>query len=94
MELWKGDPDEMSNAVEDRNAATLGHPGPSPSVSKSVDWYHEGDERIVEADGIQITVRFVGRKGRRGRIAITAPPGATFQASDRNETGQPPDRLI
>jgi hypothetical protein len=47
-----------------------------------VEWYHEGDERTVEADGMQVVVRFVGRKGRRGRIAITAPPGATFQTKD------------
>jgi hypothetical protein len=37
-----------------------------------IDWYHEGEERIVEVGGVQVTVRFVGRKGRRGRIAITA----------------------
>jgi hypothetical protein len=92
-ELWKGDPDETSNNVEDRNAATLWHQGLPPSVSKPVEWYAEGDERTVEAGGIQITVRFVGRKGRRGRIAITAPPGATFQTSDRPETGQSLDRL-
>ena len=84
----------MSHAVEDRNAATLGDQGLSPSVAKSVEWYHEGDERTVEAGGIQITVRFVGRRGRRGRIAITAPPGATFQTSDRAGTGLSLDRLI
>jgi hypothetical protein len=93
VKLWKEDPDEMSNAVEDRNAATLGRQGLPPSVSKSVEWYHEGDERTVEAGGVQITIRFVGRKGRRGRIAITAPPGATFQTSDRPGTDRSPDRL-
>ncbi len=84
----------MNNAAEDRNAATLRHQGLPLSVSKSVEWYHEGDERTVEAGGIQITVRFVGRRGRRGRIAITAPPGATFQTSDRAVTGRSPDRFI
>jgi hypothetical protein len=83
----------MSDTVEDRNAATPGHQGLPPSVSKSVEWYHEGDERTVEAGGIQITVRFVGRRGRRGRIAITAPPGATFQTSDQAGTGGSSDRL-
>lgn len=47
--------------------------------SQSIDWYAEGEERIVEAGGIRIVVRFVGRKGRRGRIAIMAPPGAAFR---------------
>jgi hypothetical protein len=51
-------------------------------ASQSIDWYAEGEERVVEADGIQISVRFVGRKGRRGRIAITAPPGAAFRTHD------------
>ncbi len=63
-------------------------------VSQSVDWYHEGDERIVEADGMQVVVRFVGRKGRRGRIAITAPPGAAFRTRDWNKTVRLPDRSI
>jgi hypothetical protein len=34
---------------------------PSP-VSLSIDWYHEGEARTVEVDGVRITVRFVGRK--------------------------------
>jgi len=54
-------------------------------VSRSIDWYAEGEERIVDAGGIRITVRFVGRKGRRARIAITAPPGAAFRSLDSNE---------
>jgi hypothetical protein len=52
------------------------------NTSQSVDWYAEGEERTVDAGGVQIAVRFVGRKGRRGRIAITAPPGAVFRACD------------
>ena len=62
-------------------------------ASQCIDWYAEGEERIVEAGGVRIAVRFVGRKGRRGRIAITAPPGAAFHACDRNKTAHPPDRL-
>ena len=48
----------------------------------SIDWYSEGESRTIESDGVQVTVRFVGRKGRRGRIIIIVPPGATFWASD------------
>ena len=59
-----------------------------------IDWYTEGEERIVEADGIRVVVRFGGRKGRRGRIAITAPPGAAFRSSDRNRTVRSLDRVI
>jgi hypothetical protein len=35
---------------------------------------------VVEVDGVRIVVRFIGRKGRRGRIAIEAPAGAVFCA--------------
>ncbi len=60
--------------------------------SQSIDWYAEGEERIVEAGGIEIAVRFVGRKGRRGRIAITAPPGAAFRSRARNAPNRSLDR--
>ena len=48
--------------------------GTSPEAghSQSIEWYHEGQARIVEANGLRIEVRFIGRKGRRGRIAIIA----------------------
>ncbi len=46
--------------------------------STSIDWYSEGETRIVEVDGGRVVVRFVGRKGRRGRIVIEAPAGAVF----------------
>ena len=75
----------MSDAQQDRNRDTAAHQElPSAAVSQCIDWYAEGEERIVEAGGMQVVVRFVGRKGRRGRIAITAPPGAAFRARDRN----------
>ncbi len=51
--------------------------------SQSADWYHEGDSRTVEFNDVEMTVRYVGRKGRRGRIVITAPPGANFRSLDR-----------
>ena len=47
---------------------------------RRIDWYHPGQSRTVEVSGVEVTVRFVGRKGRRGRIAITAPAGAAFHA--------------
>ena len=67
----------------------------APAVaSQCIDWYAEGEERVVEAGGIRVVVRFVGRKGRRGRIAITAPPGAVFRTLDLNENVRSPDRSI
>jgi hypothetical protein len=48
-------------------------------VCQSIDWYHEGEARTIDADGVQVTVRFIGRKGRRARIAISAPAGAAFR---------------
>lgn len=53
---------------------------PSPT-SQSIDWYHEGESRTVEVNGVQVTVRLIGRKGRRSRISIVAPPGAEFRES-------------
>jgi hypothetical protein len=62
-------------------------------VSQSIEWYAEGEERIVDAGGMRVVVRFVGRKERRGRIAITAPAGAAFRARDLNENSRSPDSL-
>jgi hypothetical protein len=52
---------------------------PPPAVTCScIDWYAEGEAKVVEVDGVRIMVRFVGRRGRRGRIVIEAPAGAVF----------------
>ena len=56
-------------------------PKPEPPTSQCIDWYHEGQSRTVEVDGVRITVRFIGRRGRRGRIAIEAPAGAVFRTT-------------
>ena len=57
---------------------------PEVDRSQCVEWYHEGQSRVVDANGVRIEVRFIGRKGRRGRIAIVAPLGAAFQAVVRD----------
>jgi hypothetical protein len=49
--------------------------------SRSIDWYGEGEARMVETNGVTMMVRFLGRKGRRGRILIVAPPGSTFRTA-------------
>ena len=53
-----------------------------PRTASLIDWFHQGESKQVEANGVLVTVRFVGRKGPRGRIAIEAPPGAVFRAVD------------
>jgi len=57
-----------------------------PDASQAVcdvGWYHPGQSRSIEFGGLQVTVRFVARKGRRGRIAITATVGNGFRASSK-----------
>ena len=53
--------------------------------STSIEWYSEGQSRIVEVGKIEITIRYVARKGRRSRIAITAPPGAVFRVAEQDK---------
>lgn len=55
------------------------------TVCQSIDWYGEGQCKTVSVNGEQIVVRYVGRKGRRGRICITAPAGVVF----RGDMGTP-----
>ena len=84
----------MSDAQKDGNRNTVtGQTPPSASGSQSIEWYADGQERIVEAGGIQVVVRLMGRKGRRARIAITAPPGAAFRTRTRNKIDGSPSRL-
>jgi hypothetical protein len=71
-----------------RNAGRMsGSDQPSPPSAncriggfcQSIDWYAEGESRIVEVGEVQVCVRLIGRRGRRARIAITAPAGAAFR---------------
>jgi hypothetical protein len=57
-----------------------------PSATcQSIDWYAEGESRVVQIGDVRIEVRMVGRGGRRARIAISAPAGAEF--SDNEKAG-------
>lgn len=66
------------DAAKSASPSSLG----KSSECQSIEWYAEGQARVVEVGGVQIVVRFVGRRGRRARIAIIAPPGTVFSASD------------
>lgn len=48
------------------------------SASKRTAWYCQGESCVVEVNGVRVEIRLVGRRGRRARIAITAPPGTVF----------------
>jgi hypothetical protein len=63
-------------------------------ASQSIEWYSESQSRVVEIGDVQVTIRCVGRKGRRARISITAPAGAVFQPLDLNENVRLPNRSI
>ena len=62
------------------------------SCSRSSEWVHEGQERIMEVDGVTVRIRFIGRKGRRARIAIVAPPGAAFRTVEIHTNSKPAKR--
>jgi hypothetical protein len=58
-------------------------PALAPPVSCCIDWYSEGEARAIDVNGVRVVVRFIGRRGRRARLAITAPAGAVFRAVER-----------
>jgi hypothetical protein len=49
-------------------------------TSQLIDWFAEGQDLAVEVAGAVVTVRYVGRKGRRARIAISGPTGVVFRS--------------
>jgi hypothetical protein len=62
----------------EKNVGTDSQTQANAPTSRLIDWFSEGETRVVEVDGVRVVVRFVGRKGRRGRIVIEAPAGAVF----------------
>ncbi len=51
-------------------------------TSQLIDWFAEGQTVSVEFAGVVMTVRYVCRKGRRARIAITGPARTVYRALD------------
>jgi len=75
IESALGNMSSHGNSDTDRQTRA---PEPERPTSRCIDWYAEGQSRMVEVDGVHINVRFVGRKGRKARISIEAPAGAVF----------------
>ncbi|MEX1229491.1 MAG: hypothetical protein WEB58_04580 [Planctomycetaceae bacterium] len=59
--------DDANGSLSDSKHHEPGNSGRAPSI----EWYAPGQTRVFEFDGIEIAVRFVERRGRRGRISIT-----------------------
>jgi hypothetical protein len=51
-----------------------------PQSSRLIDWFAEGEEKLVVCGSVTVRVRFISRQGRRGRILIEGPPGTEFTA--------------
>jgi hypothetical protein len=50
----------------------------SAPTSRLIDWYAIGQGCKIEIEGKTVRFHVVGQKGRRVRIAVVAPPAATF----------------
>ena len=37
-----------------------------------IDWFSQGESCSLQIGGMSVVVRFIGRKGRRARIAVSA----------------------
>lgn len=74
----------MPNESPNQESEAIASSPCAPHVARctSIEWFHEGFSRSVEVDGVKVTIRLVGRRGRRARIAIEAPAGAVFRAID------------
>ena len=53
-----------------------------PPTSQLIDWYAVGQGCEIEVGSVTVSLRVVGQKGRRTRIAVTAPAPATFSAKE------------
>ena len=72
----------MSMTIETVNHTAGREPRTDQHTVRQINWFRPGESHTVSIGGMQVIIRFVGRRGRRGRIAITAPCGACFSRSD------------
>ena len=45
-----------------------------------VDWLSQGESCSLQIGGTRVEVRFIGRKGRRARISMSACPNALHES--------------
>jgi hypothetical protein len=62
-------------------------------TSQCIDWFVEGQKMLVTTRGVNVVVGYVARRGRRCRISVMAPAGATFEVLGPNGTGRSQDRV-
>jgi hypothetical protein len=56
-------------------------------ASRLIDWYAVGQGCEIEIGGVVVRFHVVSQKGRRVRIAIVAPPSATFTTGEGSHSG-------
>jgi hypothetical protein len=57
----------------------------SAPTSRLIDWYAIGQGCEIEIEGATVRFHVVGQKGGRVRIAVVAPPAATFTNADGSQ---------
>lgn len=65
--------EDHSMQIDDERGSPNGRAG-----CYCADWLTVGESRILELAQGRVTIRYVGAKGRRIRIAIEAPAGTAF----------------
>ena len=61
----------MDDASRQPELKSMAEPLACPLCCHSIDWYAEGESRIVDVGGVRVTVRFVGARG--GAAASSSP---------------------
>ena len=79
----------MTSLYRSETPVASEHTKGSEIASESIEWLAPGQQRVVRVAGVQITMRLVGRKGRRARISISAPAGAVFSSVEPREAQEP-----
>lgn len=64
-------------------------------TSRLIDWYAVGQGCEIEVGGATVRFHVVSQKGRRVRIAVVAPPAATFTTlNGSSDVGRPQPRVL
>jgi hypothetical protein len=53
-----------------------------PTSSNMIAWFAVGQTCEIAIGGVRVSICLIGQKGRRSRLAVVAPPGATFSSPD------------